>query len=142
MEVLIKKIHPDAIIPEYKTEGSVGFDLYIIEDYLVAPQAIVYMRTGLVIKVPDGYMLMLVPRSSIPWNFNLTMPHGCGIIDSDYCGDEDEIILQFYNFSNQWVNVPKWTRLAQGILIPVAKAEFVEEEFKFENRGGFGSTGE
>ncbi|KXK11956.1 MAG: Deoxyuridine 5'-triphosphate nucleotidohydrolase [Microgenomates bacterium OLB23] len=66
-----------------------------------------------------------------------------GIIDQDYCGDEDEIKLQVLNFSEQPVTVEKGERIAQGMLMRIEKVdEFVVHNNMSEvSRGGFGSTG-
>jgi dUTP pyrophosphatase len=139
--VKIKKIHPDAIIPQYQTHGAVGFDLHVIEDYSIRTGDSALLRTGLVIKTPPGYMLGLFPRSSTWKKYGLVMPHSIGIIDQDYCGEEDEIFLQVYNNKLKHAIVEKGDRVAQGIFIPVARLSFRECDSMGESRGGFGSTG-
>ncbi len=134
--------HPDAIMPEYKTPGSCAFDLSTIEDATIAPGEIVRLRTGLVICTPKDHVLVIASRSSTPKKFGLTVVQGIGIVDEDYCGPNDEILLQLINFTNHSVSVTKGDRLAQGMIVPVAKAKFtVVETLATTNRGGFGSTG-
>lgn len=134
--------HPDAILPEYKTPGSCAFDLSTIEDATIAPGEIVRLRTGLVICTPTDHVLIIAARSSLPKKFGLTVVQGIGIIDEDYCGPNDEILLQLINFTNAPVTVKKGDRLAQGMIMPVTKASFtVVESLQKPNRGGFGSTG-
>ena len=140
--IQIKKLDPSIQIPEYQTQGSVGFDLAASQDVTINPGEIQLIPTGLVVKVPVGLMLMLVSRSSTPRKKGLTKPHSIGIIDQDYCGETDELKIQVYNFTNQPVKIQKGDRIAQGIFVPVVKAQFVEvDSHNQESRGGFGSTG-
>jgi len=140
--IQIKKLDPSIEIPQYQTNGSVGFDLPSSADVTINPGEIQLIPTGLVVKVPVGLMLMLVSRSSTPRKKGLTKPHSIGIIDQDYCGETDELKIQVYNFTNQPVKIQKGDRIAQGIFVPVVKAQFVEVDSQNqESRGGFGSTG-
>lgn len=139
--VEILKCHPDAIIPAYQTNGACAFDLATIEDATIQPSKIVRLRTGLVICVPKNYVLIIAVRSSVPKKFGLCFPQGIGIVDNDYCGPDDEILLQLMNFRDQPVDVKKGDRLAQGMFLRFEKAEFQEvRELTNPNRGGFGST--
>jgi len=140
--IQIKKLDPSIQIPEYQTNGSVGFDLAASQEVTINPGEIKLIPTGLVVKVPVGLMLMLVSRSSTPRKKGLTKPHSIGIIDQDYCGETDELKIQVYNFTNAPVVIKKGDRIAQGIFVPVVKAEFLEvDSHNQESRGGFGSTG-
>ncbi len=142
ISVDIFRNHPDAILPEYKTPGSCAFDLSTIEDATIAPDGIVRLRTGLVICTPKDHVLIVAARSSLPKKFGLTVVQGIGIVDEDYCGPNDEILLQLINFTNQSVTVKKGDRLAQGLIMPVIKATFnIVQNLENANRGGFGSTG-
>lgn len=129
-------------LPEYQTKGAVGFDLYSRVDMKIAPQAIVLIPTNLVVKVPVGYMLLVVPRSSTPRKKGLLIPHGIGVVDQDYCGETDEVKFQAYNFTQQEVSVARGERIAQGLLVKVGIAQFSEDHTADKkSRGGFGSTG-
>lgn len=134
--------HPDAILPEYKTPGSCAFDVSTIEDATIQPNEIVRLRTGLVVCTPKDHVLIVAARSSLPKKFGLTVVQGIGIIDEDYCGPNDELLLQLINFTDAPVTVTKGDRLAQGMIMPVIKASFrVVEQLDTPDRGGFGSTG-
>jgi len=134
--------HPDAILPEYKTPGSCAFDLSTIEDATIAPGEIVRLRTGLVVCVPEGYTLLIAARSSLPKKVGLCVPQGFGIVDQDFCGPDDELLLQLLNFTNQPTFVKAGDRLAQGMFVPIMKCAFNEiQNVSNKNRGGFGSTG-
>ncbi len=106
------------------------------------PAEIRLVPANVVVAVPPGYMLMIAARSSLPLRKGLMIPNGVGIVDQDYCGPEDEIQVQVYNFSKQPVDVEKGERIAQGILVRVDKVEWEESQALSEkSRGGFGSTG-
>ncbi len=141
MKVRIKKIDKSLPLPIYETEGSVGFDLLAREDTVIKPGSIELVPANAVIEVPKGYMLIVASRSSTPRKKNLSTPHGFGIIDHDYCGPEDEVKIQVYNFSDQEVTLHKGDKIAQGVFVRIDKFEWEEvEEIKAESRGGFGST--
>ena len=70
------------------------------------------------------------------------MAQSVGIIDTDYCGEDDEIKIQVYNFTDSPVKVEKGDRIAQAIFVKVATPEWHEvEQMSDTSRGGFGSTG-
>ncbi len=140
MKVKIKRISPDIALPEYQTAGSAGFDLAAGEDCQVAPGEIKLIHTGLVVKIPKGNFLLIASRSSTPSKKGLSFPHGIGVLDSDYSGDDDEILIQVTNFTKRPVEVKKGDRLAQGIVVPYKKAQFVEVVKMGKSRGGVGST--
>lgn len=142
MKVKIKKLYDDVVLPNYETYGSVGFDLRAYGNYEVEPGELMLIRTGLVIEAPTGYMLALLPRSSTFKRTGLIMPHSTGVIDQDYCGEEDEVFLQFFNQSRHAVSdVRHGDRIAQGIFLRIGRFQFEEVEEVGESRGGFGSTG-
>ena len=131
-----------ARVPKYQTEGAVAFDIAALVDTKIAPKEFALISTGLIIKVPEGYMLGIVPRSSTPRKTGLIIPHGVGVIDNDYHGPEDEILVQLYNVSDKSVILKKGDRIAQGLFFKVAKVKFTKlsKQIKKSSRGGFGST--
>lgn len=138
----ICRIHEDAIIPAYQTPGACAFDLHTIEPGVVQPGEMGKFRTGLIIKVPEGHTLFLSSRSSTPRKFGLMVPHAIGIIDQDYCGPEDELLIVVYNFSDTPAEVAKGDRLVQGTILPIVRASFNEvTKMDGASRGGYGSTG-
>ena len=93
------------------------------------------------VKIPDGYFAMLVTRSSTH-KLGLMSINGIGVMDQDYCGDNDEYHFAAYNFTDHVVKVEKGTRLTQIVLVKYEKFD-IEEVAKMEDsdRGGFGTTG-
>ena len=141
MHIKIKRIDKTLPLPKYETAGSVGFDLICRESAEIPPQSIVLIPANVIVATPPGYMLMVCLRSSTPRKLGLMMPQGVGIVDNDYCGEEDELKIQVYNFTDATVNVERGSRIAQGIFVRVATAEWNEvEQMSTASRGGFGST--
>ncbi len=142
MKVKIKRIDTTLPLPEYQTSGAVAFDLYSRKDLAIAPKTIGLIPTNLIIEIPVGYMLTVVTRSSTPKKKGLLVPHGIGIIDQDYHGAKDEIMLQVYNFTDQEVTIARGERVGQAAFVRVDRGEWDEvSEMKETSRGGFGSTG-
>jgi len=141
MKIKIKRIDKELPLPKYETFGSVGFDLLAREDTLVKAKSIALIPGNVIVETPMGYMLKIALRSSTPKRKGLLSPHGVGIIDQDYCGDNDEIKIQVYNFTNQDVLVEKGEKIAQGVFVKIDKFDWEEvETMDKKTRGGFGST--
>jgi len=141
MEIAIRRLNPDVQLPEYKTSGACAFDLSVIESKTLAPNARELFGTGLVINVPDDHVLLLLPRSS-NGKKGIRLANGTGVIDSDYCGPNDELKLMLHNIADAPYTVEAGERIAQGMFIPITRAKFVEPtEWNTTNRGGFGTTG-
>ncbi|OGK35373.1 hypothetical protein A3A93_04805 [Candidatus Roizmanbacteria bacterium RIFCSPLOWO2_01_FULL_38_12] len=143
MKIKIKLIDKTLALPKYQTSGSVAFDLYARKNVKVPPWKPTIIPANVVIEVPKGFFLLLASRSSTPLKKNLIVANGIGVIDQDYHGDEDEIGVQVLNFSGKSVNVARGERIAQALLVQVAKVvEFeVVDSIKKQSRGGFGATG-
>lgn len=140
-KVKIKRIDKSLPLPIYETNGSVGFDILAREDTTVAAKDISLIPGNIIVEVPQGYMLIVASRSSTPRKKGLLPPHGLGIIDHDYCGEQDEIKIQVYNFEDNSVIVRKGEKIAQGVFIKIDKFEWEEMgNMNNKSRGGFGST--
>lgn len=137
-----KRIDPELPMPEYKTEGSIGFDLVARETTEIPSFEVRLIPLNIVVKIPEGFGLFLLPRSSTPLKKQLLIPNGVGVIDQDYCGEEDELKLQALNFSKDPVLVTRGERIAQAVIVKIDQSELVEvEKMNSSSRGGFGSTG-
>lgn len=141
LAVTIKRIDKDLPLPTYATAGSVGFDLFCREDTEIAPRTIELIPGNVIVRIPQGYMLLLALRSSTPMRKGLLIPNGVGIIDQDYGGEGDELKIQVLNFREEAVLVNRGERIAQGIFVPIARATWHEVDEMGAGRGGFGSTG-
>src|SRR5579872_7464702 len=108
--ITIKRIDKSLPLPTYATAGSVGFDLLCREDMEIAPHTISLIPSNVIVQIPPGYMLMIALRSSTPRRKGLLIPNGLGIIDQDYNGEGDEVMIQVYNFSDEVVYVKRGER--------------------------------
>jgi len=142
MQVRIQRKDTSLPLPRYESGGAVGFDLITRETTTIEPHAIALIPGNVIVCVPEGYALIIVPRSSLPRKKALVCPHSIGIIDQDYHGADDEVLVQVQNISDEPVIVERGERIAQGIFVKVETAEWDEvESHGKESRGGFGSTG-
>src|SRR6187401_3435895 len=138
LPVRLRRLDAAVPLPAYQTPGAAGFDLAASADVLIAPGTIALVPTGLVIEVPAGHFLGVFARSSTPLKRGLMVANGVGIIDSDYCGPADEVKIEVFNFTANPVSVRRGDRLAQGVLLPYARAEWQEVvSSDRETRGGF-----
>ncbi|MFZ6015785.1 MAG: dUTP diphosphatase [Patescibacteria group bacterium] len=141
MIVKITKLRDDVEIPQYQTDGAAAFDLASAERIVIPARTQALLPTGLVIATPPGHVLLLTARSSLFKKKGLMLANGVGTIDSDYCGPEDQLYISVYNQLDSEVAVEAGDRVAQGIILPIVRAEFEEAEAQGDSRGGFGSTG-
>jgi dUTP pyrophosphatase len=145
MKVKIKKLHPNAVIPKYAKPGDAGMDLYVadfefvldedLEDYRVGLK----IDSGIAVEIPEGYVGLVFPRSSIKSTGN-RLSNSVGVIDSGYRGS---IKAYFDVIDQELEDYTIGDRFAQLIIIPYPQIEFEEvEELSTTERGsgGFGST--
>lgn len=137
--VRFKKLHPEAQIPKYQTEGAAGMDLVSVETVMVMPEAVVCVPTGLAIELPSGWEAQVRPRSGLAVK-GVGVANAPGTVDEDYRG-EVKVILRNHG---QMFMVYKGDRIAQLVIARVAHAELVEVtelSDTVRGAGGFGSTG-
>lgn len=138
----VTRIDPLLPLPRYATEGAAGFDFLCRVGTTVPPLTIARIPANVVVCVPHDHVLIVTLRSGTPARKGLLSPGGIGVIDPDYCGPDDEIQIQVYNFTDEPVVVERGERIAQGILMPAVTCEWDESHPLAEtSRGGFGSTG-
>jgi len=150
MQVKVKKLHPDAILPQYATAGAACFDLHAltVDDAYALGAHVTESRpvvcgTGLAFEVPEGYALMVYSRSGHGFRFNTRLCNAVGILDSDYRG-ELMVKLTCDNDDDAYLSVKPGDRIAQAMIVPVPRVELVEADSLGETdrgAGGFGSTG-
>jgi dUTP pyrophosphatase len=142
MRLKIRRLDSTVALPAYGTDESAGFDLAAAHGVVVPPRQIVLVRTGLVIEVPTGHFLAIFARSSTPLKRGLMVSNGVGVIDPDYSGPDDEVMIQVMNVTDAAVQVSRGDRLAQGIVLPAPRVTWDEvTEIRDRTRGGFGATG-
>ena len=141
LQVKIKKLRPDAIIPVYQTSGAAGFDFHAAIDntIVVMPNEWQVIPFGLAIEMPHGYELRIRSRSGPAFNHHVIAYHG--LIDNDYRG---ELSVLLHNEGVTAFVVKPGDRVAQGVIYRYETANFVEVDLLSETvrgDGGFGSTG-
>lgn len=144
MEIKIKRLKEDAVIPTHGSKYSAGYDLSACVDRPITIPAheTVKIGTGLAIEVPEGYFGAIVARSGLSTKQGLRPANCLGVCDSDFRG---EYIVALHNDLNEAQLIMPGQRIAQLIVIPYLPVEFVEVDVLTETErgsGGFGSTGE
>lgn len=141
MNVRIKRIDTTLDLPMYHTSGAVGFDLIAREEVRIPAKSIGLVPNNIVVEIPEGYMLILANRSSTAKKKGLMSANGIGIIDQDYCGNEDELKTLFYNMTDEEVCIERGERLSQCVFVKIGIAEWTEvDSMQKDTRGGFGTT--
>lgn len=142
MQVSIQRIDVSLPLPQYHSAGAIGFDIVTRETTVIEPGKIGLVPGNVIVRVPEGYALLIVPRSSLPRKKGLVCPHSIGVIDQDYHGPEDELMIQVQNITDKPVTVERGERIAQGLFVKVERAAWEEVDgHGASSRGGFGSTG-
>lgn len=138
MQVKVKKLHEDAVVPKYAKSGDAGLDLTAVS-MEITPLYIEY-DTGLVFEIPEGYVGLLFPRSSIT-NKNMTLKNSVGVLDSGY---RNSVKFRFSAKDTRNNLYKVGERVGQIIILPYPQIELVEaEELSISERhtNGWGSTG-
>jgi dUTP pyrophosphatase len=143
MKVEVYRLDDRARLPERSTKGSVGYDISSVEDVKVRPGEFKLIRTGLVVKSEFPFGVFLFPRSSLFRAKGLIVTNSVGVIDFDYCGEGDEVMVPVINVSNKIAQIKAGEKIAQMVFLCVGDLEVVEvsEPPADRSRGGFGSTG-
>ena len=134
-------------LPTYANETDACMDLKVvvpnIKGRVITPNQSKVFSTGIKVQVPEGYVMLVFPRSSTGYKLNCRLMNSTGVIDSGY---RDEIKLMVHNFGKLSQIIDDGQRIAQFMIIPRPKINLEvvpdNEEFKSGNRGGgIGSTG-
>ncbi len=135
----------NAIIPEYKTDGSAGCDLSYngYENIIIYPGNRAVVPTGLFVEIPNGYEMQIRPRSGLTVSHGVTVLNSPGTIDSDYRGEVKVILI---NLGKEKFKVRKGDRIAQAVISKYEQASWKTVSMEdldetTRNDGGFGSTG-
>ena len=151
MEVKIKRLSTDSVIPRYAKDGDAGLDLVAVSMHYDKNGCVVY-GTGLAFEIPKGYVGLIFPRSSVS-KCAISMANCVGVVDSGFRG---EVTVKFrpidsfeYGLTKEsrknfkfWYEVGE--RVAQLIIMPYPHIDFVETDVLYETErgeGGYGSTG-
>lgn len=137
----IKKMHEDAIIPNFAHKGDAGMDLYSIEEVIIPPTESRLIKTGISIALPKNTEAQVRPRSGLALKHSVTVLNTPGTIDEGYRGEIGIILI---NHGKGEFIVTKNMKIAQMVVKPVYDINILEvRELNDTHRGkgGFGSTG-
>jgi dUTP pyrophosphatase len=130
-------------LPSYETAHAAGMDLRaaVAEPLLLAPGARALVPTGIVIALPEGTEAQVRPRSGLAFRHGISMLNTPGTIDADYRGEIRVILI---NHGQEPFTIQRGDRIAQLVIAPVLRAEWIECETLDDTprgTGGFGHTG-
>jgi dUTP pyrophosphatase len=141
IELPIRRLHEDAVLPERAYAGDAGLDLAAYEKHELGPGERALVGTGLAVAVPEGYAGFVQPRSGLAARHGISVVNSPGLVDSGYRG-EIRVALLNTDTREPFVVEPGM-RIAQLVVLPVPEVEPVEvEELPETERGvrGFGSS--
>lgn len=144
MEIKIKKLRENAIIPSRGSLFAAGYDLYACldgENITIEPHKSAKIGTGIAAALPAGYFGAIFARSGLATKQNLRPANCVGVVDSDYRG---EFIVCLHNDSDEVRIINNGERIAQLVLMPFMEMDFTITDTLDETErgmGGFGSTG-
>ncbi len=143
MEIRIKKLSENAILPTYGSAYAAGADLYALPDtdVTIQPGQTILIHTGIALELPIGYAGLIYARSGLASKKGLAPANKVGVIDCDYRG---EVMVALHNHGTIPQTVSGSERIAQLVITPYITASFIEaDELSDTARGagGFGSTG-
>jgi len=143
IQVKVKKLHPEAVVPAYMTEHAAGMDLCTVIDtpLTLAPGERTLLPTGLAMEIPPGFEGQVRPRSGLALKKGIALVNSPGMIDADYRGEIGIIVI---NHGLEPVEFQPGDRVAQLIIAPVTQAQLIETDAlndSTRSSGGFGHTG-
>lgn len=141
-EEKVREIYEGIILPKRATLGSAGYDFYIPIDMKFDPLEKKRIPTGIRVKIDEGWVLQLYPRSSLGFKYGFRLANTVGIIDADYYHSDNEGHIQLSlvneNHENLMVDLKKGEAVIQGIFVSFGITE--DDNATNTRNGGFGST--
>lgn len=142
-QIKIKKLHPDAKIPQYMTTLAAGMDICAQQDValVLEPGKRCLVPTGLAFAISPGYEIQVRPRSGLAIKHGIALVNSPGTIDADYRGEVRIILI---NHGQESFTINPGDRIAQLVVAPVCQVDLVEVSDLDETErgtGGFGHTG-
>lgn len=138
-----EEIYAKIALPKRATTGSAGYDFFAPFDIDLNAGETAKIPTGIRVKIDEGWLLSLYPRSGLGFKFRLQLDNTVGIIDSDYYFSDNEghIFAKITNDSreNKALHIPAGAGFIQGIFTEYGIT--VDDDATETRNGGFGSTG-
>lgn len=141
MELKVKRLTETAKIPTYATEGSAAFDLY--SDGSTQKFYTATYNTGLSFEIPENHVMLVFSRSGHGFKSDIRLANCVGVIDSDYRG---ELMVKLTSDASNYPigGFDKGDRVAQALILPIERVEFLEVDAlssTVRGEGGFGHSG-
>jgi len=139
--IKIKRLSPEAKLPKYEHPDDSGSDIYSLEECNLEPLQRAAIATGIAVEIPVGFEIQVRPKSGLALNHGITVLNTPGTIDAGYRGEIKVILI---NLGSEAVLITKGQKIAQLVVAPVEKVDFVEVldlVNSARGTGGFGSTG-
>lgn len=138
----IRDMYVSLALPERATRGSAGYDFHAPFAFSLSPGATIKIPTGIRVKMEEGWVLNIYPRSGLGFKYRLQLNNTVGIIDSDYYYSDNEghIFIKLTNDSNEGktMEIAQGSGFAQGIFSEYGIT--VDDAAEGVRNGGFGST--
>jgi dUTP pyrophosphatase len=142
VELKIKLLDADGMLPRYQHEGDAGLDLSSRVDVTLRPGERATVPTGIAVAIPRGYAGFVLPRSGLAARHGIALVNSPGLIDSGYRGEVAVVIIN--SDKHEAFHIKRGDRIAQLVIQQVVEATTIEVEDLDETSrgsGGFGSTG-
>lgn len=140
LKVGTKSVYDGIVLPKRATSGSAGYDFFAPESFSLSPNQTIKIATGIRVKIEEGWVLKIYPRSSLGFKYRLRLDNTVGIIDSDYYFAENEghIFIKITNCGDKDLVIEQGKAFAQGIFVEYGIT--VDDHCDSIRTGGFGST--
>lgn len=141
IDIAVRRVREDAVLPRQAYDGDAGFDLAACEGLTLAPGERAIVPTGIAVEIPEGYAGFVQPRSGLAARHGIGVVNSPGLIDPGYRGEIRIVLLN--TDTREAFTVEPGMRIAQLVIAPVAAVRLVEvEELAGSERGarGFGSS--
>lgn len=134
--------YDELILPRRGTSGSAGYDFFCPIEITLAPGEIVKIPTGMRVRIDEGWVMSLYPRSSQGFKYRLQLYNTVGIVDADYFNtpNEGHIFIKIINANTEGktLTIRRGEAFAQGVFLPFGIT--VDDDAQNPRVGGFGST--
>jgi dUTP diphosphatase len=141
IEVAVRRLRADAVLPRQAYEGDAGLDLAACERVELEAGARAVVPTGIAVEIPEGYAGFVQPRSGLAARHGIGIVNAPGLIDSGYRGEIRVVLLN--TDASEPFTVEHGMRIAQLVIAPVSSVRLIEvDELATSDRGarGFGSS--
>lgn len=142
MKLKVKKLHNNAILPQYATAVAACFDLHACETVVYGSGKSAVIDTGLAFEVPEGFVLLVYSRSGHGFNSGWRLANSVGVIDADYRGS---VKVKLVSDRAPIESIQVGDRIAQAMIVAAPQVTIIETtelSSTVRGAGGFGSTGD